>query len=105
MWRQFRTAIIFLVVFTVITGVIYPLIVTGVAQAFFHRQANGSLIVSNGQVAGSALIGSSSATPLISGEGYRQRHLIRIMPHLHPVQITVPKTRPCKMKCRRESMH
>jgi len=35
MWRQFKIAIIFLVVFTVITGVIYPLVVTGIAQAIF----------------------------------------------------------------------
>jgi K+-transporting ATPase ATPase C chain len=63
MWRQFKTAIIFLVVFTVITGVIYPLIVTGVAQAFFHHQANGSLIVSNGQVEGSELIGQQFSDP------------------------------------------
>ena len=48
MWRQFRIAIIFLVVFTVITGVFYPLIVTGIAQVFFRHQANGSLIVSGG---------------------------------------------------------
>ena len=48
MWRQLKIAILFLVVITVIVGVIYPLIVTGVAQAFFHKQANGSLIVDNG---------------------------------------------------------
>ena len=63
MWRQFRTAIIFLVVFTVITGVIYPLIVTGVAQTFFHKQANGSLITSNGEVVGSELIGQQFSDP------------------------------------------
>jgi len=63
MWRQFRTAIIFLVVFTVITGVIYPLIVTGAAQAFFHKQANGSLIVSDGKSVGSVLIGQQFTDP------------------------------------------
>jgi K+-transporting ATPase ATPase C chain len=63
MWRQFRTAIIFLVVFTVITGVIYPLIVTGVAQAFFHHQANGSLIVADGKTVGSELIGQPFSDP------------------------------------------
>ena len=63
MWRQFKIAIIFLVVFTVITGVIYPLVVTGIAQAFFHKQANGSLIVSNGNIAGSSLIGQQFSDP------------------------------------------
>jgi K+-transporting ATPase ATPase C chain len=63
MWRQFRTAIIFLAVFTVITGVVYPLAVTGIAQVFFHKQANGSLIVSNGSVNGSSLIGQQFSDP------------------------------------------
>jgi len=63
MWRQLRIAVIFLIVFAVITGVIYPLVVTGVAQAFFHRQANGSLIASNGKVIGSELIGQPFSDP------------------------------------------
>jgi K+-transporting ATPase ATPase C chain len=63
MWRHFRTAIIFLVVFTVITGVFYPLVVTGIAQVFFHHQANGSLITSNGEVTGSELIGQQFTDP------------------------------------------
>ena len=48
MWRQLRIALVFLGLFTVITGIIYPLFVTGIAQAFFHRQANGSLIDTSG---------------------------------------------------------
>jgi potassium-transporting ATPase KdpC subunit len=54
---QFRPALVALVILTLITGVIYPLLVTGVAQVVFPAQANGSLIVENGQVRGSALIG------------------------------------------------
>ena len=63
MWRQLKIAIIFLVVITVITGIIYPLVVTGVAQAFFHKQANGSLIVVNGTTVGSDLIGQQFSDP------------------------------------------
>ena len=48
-----------LVIFTLLTGIIYPLVVTGLAQLFFHKQANGSLIVKNKRIVGSELIGQS----------------------------------------------
>jgi len=57
MREHLRPALVLLGIFTVITGLIYPLLVTGVAQAVFPRQANGSLIVKDGQVVGSSLIG------------------------------------------------
>ena len=58
MVRQLKSAAIFLAVFTVITGIVYPLVVTGIAQLAFHHQANGSLIKSNnGTYVGSELIG------------------------------------------------
>ena len=47
-----------LVIMTVLTGVAYPLIVTGISQAAFRDKANGSLIMQDGKVLGSALIGS-----------------------------------------------
>ena len=64
MIAQLRTAVMALVVLTVITGVAYPLLVTGIAQAVFPVQANGSLIRdAQGQVRGSALIGQPFDNP------------------------------------------
>jgi potassium-transporting ATPase KdpC subunit len=64
MRRQLKIAIIFLVVFTVITGIIYPLVVTGITQVFFNHQANGSMIENdNGQSIGSEFIGQPFNDP------------------------------------------
>jgi K+-transporting ATPase ATPase C chain len=57
MKEQIRPALTMLLILTVLTGLIYPLSVTGLAQLFFPEQANGSLIVHNGKVIGSKLIG------------------------------------------------
>jgi K+-transporting ATPase KdpC subunit len=63
MWRQLKIAALFLLVFSVITGIIYPLVVTGAAQVFFHKQANGSFIQDNGTTIGSSLIGQPFSDP------------------------------------------
>jgi K+-transporting ATPase ATPase C chain len=57
MFTQFRPAVVMLILMTLLTGAIYPLVVTGVAQVAMPRQANGSLIERDGKPAGSDLIG------------------------------------------------
>ncbi len=63
--KNLKIAILMTLVTTVLLGIIYPLAVTGLAQALFHDKANGQLIVRNGQVVGSKIIGQG-----FSGPGY-----------------------------------
>lgn len=63
MTKLLRNAMMLLLLMTVITGVLYPLAATGLAQLIFPRQANGSLIVKDGKPVGSVLIGQSFTDP------------------------------------------
>jgi K+-transporting ATPase ATPase C chain len=63
MKNQIRAALVSFALLTVLTGVAYPLLVTGVAQAAFHSQAEGSLIMNGNDVVGSSLLGQPFESP------------------------------------------
>jgi len=63
MFKELKTAILTFLILTIITGIFYPLFITGVSHLFFHNRASGSLIYRNGKPVGSSLIGQPFSNP------------------------------------------
>src|SRR6202521_3888132 len=63
MWEQILPGLRIKIFFTVLLGVVYPLVMTGISQAIFPKQANGSLITAGGKVIGSEIIGQNFSKP------------------------------------------
>jgi len=63
MWEQILPGLRMKIFLTILLGIVYPLAMTGISQLLFPKQANGSLIVQNGKVVGSEIIGQSFAKP------------------------------------------
>jgi K+-transporting ATPase ATPase C chain len=63
MWKELKPGFLMMVVMTVLTGLVYPIVITAIARIVFRDQSSGSLIVSNDQVVGSRLIGQNFTKP------------------------------------------
>jgi len=63
MWNELKRGFLMMIVMTVLTGFLYPAVVTIIAQVLFREKANGSLIVADGQVIGSRLLGQNFTKP------------------------------------------
>lgn len=69
MKRDIVTAVLSMIVFTILLGLVYPLVITGVSQVAFPGAANGSQVKVNGKVVGSRLIGQNFGTPVLEKDG------------------------------------
>ena len=105
MRRDIVTAIIAIIVFTVLLGLVYPLVITGVSQVAFPGNANGQKVYVNGKLVGSKIIGQSFKSPVIEKNGKPKEEEEELVTEAGPALLPVAPLGDRRRRLQRRRQH